>query len=175
MKVVIMIKIPLIASLVYNFNNNCLHKYLGDFIVKYYKKNDPAQQSLWNSDVSRLTYIIKELLVSKESIWNHDYKGVQTKNYIVNPLLKHIRTCIDEYWITNIDYIQSGDIEAVKNMQSTYITMHKIRKEIDNGSLSDNIIKYIAPQFYMGKRETNSNNSNIYFIDHDDEVRFKQI
>src|SRR5438876_510739 len=59
----------------YQFNNNSLDKFFGDFIIKHYKKDDPAKQSIWNSDLSRLNYVVKELLANNNSSWNSDPKG----------------------------------------------------------------------------------------------------
>src|SRR5207249_8087833 len=86
-----------IETLIYNFNHNKLDKYLGDMIIKFYKKEDPSQQSLWNSDTSRLTYIIKELLNNNNSDWLVDKKGIKTCNYIIDPLLQYIDVIIKKY------------------------------------------------------------------------------
>jgi hypothetical protein len=141
-----------IDTIVYNYNHSCLHKYFGDFIIKYYKKDDPSKQSMWSSDTARLTYIIKELLSNKGSIWNHDYKGVKTKNYIITPLLEYIKEYIDEYWIKNIDMFKSSDLEQLNKFNKIYQTIYKIRKDIENEVLSNDIVRYIAPHFYMSKK-----------------------
>lgn len=140
-----------ISTLSFNYNNDCLHKYLGDFVIKYYKKNDPKQQSVWSSDVSRLTYVIKELLDNHQTIWNHDYKGVKTKNCIINPLLRYIKKIIDEYWISHVDNFRNVDIEYLNKLFIIFKSMHEIKKEISNGKLSNAIIRYITPHFYMNK------------------------
>ncbi|QKF93991.1 zinc finger C2H2-type protein [Fadolivirus algeromassiliense] len=155
-----------IETLAYNYNNNTLHKYLGDFIVGYYSKENPSEQSLWNSDVSRLTYIIKELLANNQSNWNHDFKGVKVKSYVINPLLKYIRKCINDYLMTHIDRIKSGDIEAIR-LQEIYIAIHRIKLIIDNSMLADDIVRYIAPKFYMDKRDLISDQNNDLFIDNE--------
>lgn len=144
----------LMLILIYNYNNNTLHKFLGDFIVKNYKKEDPAQQSIWNSDVSRLTYIIKELLSNNiESRWSADYKGTKTKNYIITPLLKYIRRCIDEFWIKSVNMFKELDIRSLENLQKNLVTLQKIKKDIDDNILTNNIVKLIAPEFYMNKED----------------------
>lgn len=146
----------LISLLVYSYNNDTLQNFLGDFIIKNYKKENPSQQAIWNSDVSRLTYVIKELLSSNtESQWHADYKGVKTKNYIITPLLKHIRQCIDEYWIKSIDSFKTLDIRSLEHLQHELVVLQRIKKDIDNNVLSCNIIKYIAPEFYMNKFDNN--------------------
>ncbi|QKF94486.1 hypothetical protein QKU48_gp1028 [Fadolivirus algeromassiliense] len=151
-----------VETLVHYYNNQILHKYLGDFIVLYYVKANPSEQSIWNSDVSRLTYLIKELLSNNDSIWNHDPKGYKTKNYIVNPLLKYVKNCLNKYWMDNIDSFKIVDFQSLIPLQEKFIIVHKIKKDIDNGILADEIVKYIAPKFYMNKINTDSDT----FVDH---------
>lgn len=144
-----------IGTLVYNYNNNILHKYIGDFLIEHYTKDDPSEQSIWNSDTSRLTYIVKELMSDKKSCWNHDYKGVKTTTRIVSPLLKYIKKTLNDYWMNNIDKFRSMDIKALETMQAKFITIHKIKKDIDDGVLASAVIKYMAPYFYMHRDTEN--------------------
>jgi len=140
-----------ISILSFNHNNGCLHKYLGDFVIKYYKKDDPKLQSVWSSDVSRLTYVIKELLDNHQSIWNHDYKGVKTKNCIINPLLRYVKKLINEYWVLHVDNFRNVDTDYLNKLFIIFKSIHEIKKEISNGKLSNAIIRYITPHFYMNK------------------------
>lgn len=48
-------------DLIFYYKKNKLDKYLGDFIVKHYKKDNPELQAMWNSDTERLNYFIREL------------------------------------------------------------------------------------------------------------------
>ena len=160
-----------ISTLVYNYNKNILHKYLGDFVIGYYKKDDPMEQSIWNSDVARLTYIVKELLANKESMWNQDCKGAKTKNCIINPLLKYVKEVIDEYWAENIKNIKNPkkmDTEHLVQVQNKLVALKKIKGEIDNGLLAENIVRYIAPEFYMNTTQHKAL-KNACFIDQDDD------
>lgn len=36
-------------------------------------------------------------------------------------------------------------------LQEKFISIHKIKKDIDNGIIADEIVKYIAPKFYFSK------------------------
>ncbi|QKF94860.1 zinc finger C2H2-type protein [Fadolivirus algeromassiliense] len=157
----------LIDSLIYNYQNEILHKYLGKFIISYYKKDDPSEQSLWASDVSRLTYVIKELLESNKSIWSHDFKGVKVKICIVNPLLRYIRKCIDDYWISNVDNMKSLDTKELVKLQEKFIALQKIKQDIGNELIANNIVRYIAPHFYMKKNDPEYVETNEMFIDMD--------
>ena len=140
-----------IDTLTYEYSNNCLNKYLGDFIITCYKKENPSEQSMWTSDTSRLTYIIKELLANNNSIWNHDYKGIKTKEYIITPLLKYIRSYIDEYWVKQLDNYKDMNLDRINKIHNTYQVLYKIKKEIENDVIGYEIVKYMAPHFYMDK------------------------
>jgi hypothetical protein len=158
----------LMDTLVYNYNNNNLHKYLGHFIISYYKKDDPSEQSLWSSDTSRLTYIISELLSNKKSVWNHDYRGTKVKEYIIAPLLEYIRSYIDSFF-SNIE-IKKPNLQDFHKLESEFNyrkSVAEIAKSIDNNILIDDILKYISPYFCID-RETLENThikQITYFID----------
>jgi hypothetical protein len=65
-----------------------LNRYLGKLLLKNYKKSDPKQQSLWNSDTGRLSYVVRTLAGDKPT-WIADKKAIQLKDNI-NPLLFHL-------------------------------------------------------------------------------------
>ena len=157
----------LVQSMVSNYNNGTLHKYLGNFLIKYYKKEDPSQQSMWNSDVARLTYMIKELINNNNSIWNNDYKGIKTKDCIVTPFLKYIKKCINEYCGNNIEEYRSIDTDTLIRIQTILIVIQKIKVKINNGELAEDIVRYIAPYFYLDR--TNSNNNLVEYIECDED------
>ena len=46
-------------TIIYSYNNKCLHKLIGDHIIKHYKKDDLELQSFYATDVSRRKYLIK--------------------------------------------------------------------------------------------------------------------
>ncbi len=141
----------LIDTLLYYHRHKSLYKHLGDFIVGYYKKDDPALQSVWTSDVARLTYVIKELLAEKQSIWNHDPKGVKTKKYIITPMLEYIRNYINDYWNKNLNCDKKGkvDVDALVKRQEIYNSIYEIRMNIDTGVLGDEILRYIAADLHI--------------------------
>lgn len=158
----------LIDAIVYNYNNSCLNKYLGDFIICSYKKSNPLDQSIWSSDTSRLTYIIKELLANNESIWNHDYKGLKIKTYIIDPLLQYIKKHINDYWMKNLDHFKTANVEQLNKFNNMYDSIYKIKKLINGDILGNDIVKYIAPHFCINR--DNKNNDYVsdyitYFID----------
>lgn len=141
-----------IDTLLYKSKHCGLNSYLGDFIVSRYKKDDPAQQSMWTSDVARLTYVVKELLGKDESIWNHDYKGVKIKNRVIVPLLDFVKESIIEYCVIDSQLTKPVNISITENI-GRHNKLLIIRQTIDSGTLANEIVRYIAPYFCI---DTNS-------------------
>lgn len=63
--------------LVHYYNKKILDQYLGNLILKEYRKQNPSEQQIWTGDVSRLSFIIKSIVNQDEKIWLHDKKGCQ--------------------------------------------------------------------------------------------------
>jgi hypothetical protein len=143
---------PLMEVLIFHNQQRKLPHYLGKFIISHHKKDDPSVQSIWTTDTSRLTYVIKELLDSKGSCWNSDKKGVKTKQFIVKPLLDHISQHIKQY-------IKESNEKAQRciniDEQLTYFKKMELSAEIqtiiENGTLADDIIRFVAPHLYINK------------------------
>ena len=141
-----------VENLIYEHNNNKLHIYISDFIIKTYKKGDPAKQSLWNSDTSRLTYLIREIITNNKVDWKVDKKGIKTTKFIIEPILKYIddqiRNYVESY---EIDHKVSAK-EAERQMMKLKSGM-EIIKNIETKVLSEEILKYITPYFYLIKND----------------------
>lgn len=123
-----------------------LVNFIGDYIIRYYKKEEPKNQSLWSTDISRLTYIISESCKKKGHIWSYDKKGSKTKKIIIEPALDFIREnlvkfCQDNGWNT--------ETHILKQMIAANGTIVLI----DSGELANDIAKYIAPEFAVKQIE----------------------
>ena len=121
-----------------------LDRFIGDFIVKTYKKDDPEEQSMWSSDIARLTYIINESCKNGKTNWSYDKGGVRLKECIVEPILQYIRKELFNYYQKNMMCTETYQLKR-------QLAINNIIKIIDDDSLGNNIIKYIAPKFSIGK------------------------
>ena len=145
----------LIEEFIYNKRHKILDKYIGDVLIKIYKKDNPAEQSIWNSDTQRLNYIIRKLIDTDPS-WVIDKKGIRVDKSIIKPPLKNIKNIINKYIIENSTpektqfYVENDSYNRIAK-QLEILTSIVI--EIDDGSLGDNIIKYIAPHFYLNIKD----------------------
>ncbi|ARF12633.1 zinc finger protein [Klosneuvirus KNV1] len=58
----------LLETVFIEHQNGNLHEYIGNIIVDAYKKDNPDEQSLWSSDTTRLTYVIRDILHKKNRL-----------------------------------------------------------------------------------------------------------
>lgn len=146
----------LIEKLVHYQEEKLLDQFLGDFIIISYKKKNPKEQSLWTSDSTRLTYIIKELIENEneDEIWNKDPKAKRTSTYIIDPMLEYIRNNINIYFRINNKYLKSLDFKQSQNYREIYRVLGEIKMDIANGIIKKQIIRYITPYFQLNNTTT---------------------
>ena len=82
-----------IAIMYYQSSEHKYHAFIGDILIKNYKKNCPSQQAVWNSDPSRDNYIVREK-TSHSDTWVIDKSGCRTVLANDSPI---IRTFIEGY------------------------------------------------------------------------------
>jgi hypothetical protein len=131
----------LTAFLCDHYNDKTLVKYLGCKLLEYYKKSNPADQSLWTSDCSRLNYIIRSVTENKPE-WVIDKKGIQIKTLVVTPLLEHIQSELTQFL---------GD-PTNKDYGARFSTCVCIICDIRNNVISDDLIRYLSPYFHFSQK-----------------------
>lgn len=151
----------LIKSMTFYYNKNRLDKYIGDFIIKHYKKQEPEQQSLWSSDTDRLNYFICEFLKqdkkNDKKQWILDKKGIKMSRYVIKPLLDYIYGINSVYINDKNKEIGNFGIEQFNKTEKILKELHtlaSINADIKNSKLSNEINKYIAPHFYFDKTQS---------------------
>lgn len=141
-------KVKLIKEIISRFKHRILHKFLGDFIVSVYKKDDIQSQSIFSTDTARMNYMIKELLFDKKSNWVLDKRGVKTSEYIISPVIKHVRELV----CSHFESLTPTEIKDIKKMEEiVYIKrdLIEILNDIDDGKLCEKINRYISPLLKM--------------------------
>jgi hypothetical protein len=139
----------LVEDVISAHKHKTLDKYLGDSITTLYKKENPKDQSVWSTDTSRLTYLIKELMVNNSSNWVIDKRGAKTKEYLIDPLLKHIKVLV-------IDYQETMSIgKTMCEMEYHAETNKQIIKlivDIDDEVVGNNLLKYISSHLFFNDK-----------------------
>lgn len=134
----------LVDLLVYSFNNKTLHSFVGDYIVSKYKKDNPHEQSIWSTDTERYNYF-RRLLSDGKPQWIADKAGFKTREEIVGPLLNYLKDILHE--------ALAGILP--EQYEKEYLRMGKISKiiqEINNKSLEQSVIKYIANPLHANRQ-----------------------
>ncbi|QKF93521.1 zinc finger protein C2H2-type protein [Fadolivirus algeromassiliense] len=139
-----------VDRLIYEYRHNTLIAYIGDMILKDYKKEDPKQQAIWNSDTARLTYIIRELY-NKNADWRVDKKGIKTTQCIIKPVLDYITEkvydYIDKIEIATKDNSTKNAVEIMMNLKHA----NEIIQMIDDKIMEEEVLKYMAPHLFLVK------------------------
>jgi hypothetical protein len=141
-----------VNNTIFNYRTNRLSKTIGDFLIKMYKKDNPEQQSIWVSDVSRLTFIASVNINGNKIEWHLDKKGIKTIEYIINPLIRYMETIIREY-LDNPQLSHNNKKSKnykVEDSEKVY-NIKTILEDIDKEVLNNQVLKYIAPYFSILK------------------------
>lgn len=143
---------------IYHRKRKKLVRFIAKYIILEYKKENPFEQSIWNSDTSRLSYIIREMINNKPE-WRLDKGGLKIDSYIVQPVTKYIKKEVEARIVEIRDYAEDNvndltddqfDFELEKIKYAKYAII-----DIDSGDLTDGVIKYLSNHFYLDRNKPN--------------------
>ena len=140
-----------VKKLIQEYRHDKLVSYIGDLILKHYKKEDPTQQAVWNSDTARLTYIIRVMMNNQNGDWRVDKKGLNTSKYTIEPVLDYIEECLSEYLKTAKVGRRHDPTNKIMNIMNNFTDASKILQLIEDKILEEEILKYMAPHLYLVK------------------------
>ncbi|AYV80882.1 MAG: zinc finger protein [Harvfovirus sp.] len=134
----------IIENAIFALRHKKLHVYVGDVLIKVYKKDDLNMQSLWSSDTNRLAYLMRTKR-NEEIDWIKDDRGIKTGALLITPALNYIRSAA-------VNYLPklAKEMTFENNMEKLdqQLLCVNLIKEIDN-TLTSQILKYIAPSFKL--------------------------
>jgi len=135
---------------VHNYKHKTLHKFLGDMIIDKYKTDEPDDQSVWMSDMARLSFIIRELKDGNPE-WVKDKSGIKLTKLIISPMMNKVK----EMLLNNIADLdsknndpQTDEADAKENVQTMEKT-NEIIRDINMNKFDGIILKHIAPEFNL--------------------------
>lgn len=139
--------------MVYYYDKNLFHKFVGEIIKDEYKQENPEEQQFWTTDVSRLSFVVRRVMQENESKWIKEPEGKMVKKYIVSPILIEVKKMVDEYHTYCKEKIRINKntlklLEMEKLLDSS-ITCDKISSDIGNQLFDDPVLRYIAPHFKL--------------------------
>ena len=128
--------------LVRQHRTNIFVKRISNSILKLLNHKNPDKQPIWNTDCSRNHYVVKT-----NSNWNEDKAGIKFTEYVIKPILNHIRVLINDYRVNKIeklsfDNFTDDDRAEYYKVISTTLTLEG---ELLNETLVPQFLRELSP------------------------------
>ena len=185
----------LYTHLLHHNEEKTLDQYIGEIILTHIKKKDPDEQSVWNSDVSRLTFLIREI-VDESPTWLRDPKGAAFNAKIIVPIINAIKTYLEKcLHSTNPDKVnldtESEDVSEDEsegdsdNESEKSVTEHdKMRRSgrildtietLKSKAYRKSLSEYVASHIPLHKLDKLKKKTKYYSSDSDTDQKPKKI
>lgn len=140
--------------LMWHNGEGTLHQYIGDIVLKYIKKENPDDQSVWSSDVSRLTYLIMDL-VDGEQEWKRDPDGALFTEYVITPIVNHLKDYLNGFLepkeLKKVVDSDSSDVEKRDKIMSYSGNIIGTMRTIKSKKFRKNLLLYIGSRVPLQK------------------------
>ena len=140
------------------YEHNKLHEWIGNIILDTQTDTDNLEkQAMWVTDSARYSYIVRQCVegISKNE-WFTDKSGVKVKELIIDPVTKTIDNMMNKHL-----QVLSGNVMELYNAteEERNIVTEKqmltcaIKKDIKDGTLSNDILKCITPKLNYDQKK----------------------
>jgi hypothetical protein len=136
------------------YENKVLNEFFGEFIVNYFNTEEMKDRKFWTSDVSRLSFIIMQVVNREgEREWNHDKTGKKFIDLVIDPMFDEVVKLLDEFVNNKQKWIDEnfGKIYIAPSKMTYLMTVQQLAKElqldIKYHKFTKDILKYVAPHF----------------------------
>ena len=136
------------------FSDNELHKLLGNVIIAQYKKDNAMLQKIWSTDVSRLNYVVRDL-VKNDELWKSDKGGVRVKEIVIIPLLSYINNILLHFKIHLSKQEVTEYVVNTKRSLNDLIKHIGLTKGSKESQMAEDINKYIAKYVHLDESRIN--------------------
>jgi len=135
--------------IVYSIKYKKLATTLGNLILNEFLTPDNSKkQRIWTSDISRLIYLIFQI-VGKKGSWVRDKRGVMFIKLIITPIINKLKELMKKYIKYNLDQFDNNDLDNPKNaflLEYSDFAKHFEVPEFCN-KLMNEMIKHMASKF----------------------------
>jgi len=136
--------------IIYYHSKYLLDQFIGDMILKEFKKSNPKFQQVWLSDLPRLSFLVRTAISKDESIWHSDKKGIILTKNIITPILDEIFILLKAYLQTCAYNMENTDsLQQKEKLYEKIEKIIKITKDINLKILHHKILIFIAPYFQL--------------------------
>jgi len=140
--------------------NGSLYKFIGNFIIKKFKKNDIMDQSLFSTDSSRSNFIYSALDKDNNVVWKKDPKGLKVGSITLDSVLIYIQDIIGKEQLKIVKSLGKLNEYEVLKLSDIISTCNKIDRRIrHNNELKNKIVAYLSANFGFDERDLLLNNA----------------
>ena len=136
--------------LVREYRTHIFVKKISNSILNLINHKNPEKQPIWNTDCSRNHYVVKT-----PSAWNEDKAGIKFTEYIIKPILTHIRQLIHDYRVNKLEKTCFDNFTEL-DMDEYYLRLSstlELEKELLNGTLVPQFLKELSPHLRYIQKE----------------------
>lgn len=120
-----------------HYKENVLEKYVSDKIIASYKKNDPQEQSLWNTDAIRFTYILRVQEADGDNYWKSDPQAIEFKKTIIERAVQYITKTSSMYRAYHIQKYVCNKTKFIYDKESDGYS------EVELKNIANKYIKFV--------------------------------
>lgn len=135
--------------IIFNYEKRIFDQFIGDIIIKEYKKDDPQDQQIWASDMARLSFIVRRILDKNDDIWIKDKKGTSLIKMVITPILEETKKIMTEYMPICCSIIEKANARRAEKITEKMFNMGKIIYDINTKEVHPKVLKYISPHFKL--------------------------
>lgn len=117
-------------------------KRISNTILNLIHHKNPEKQPIWNTDCSRNHYVVKT-----PSSWNEDKAGIKFTEYVIKPILNHIRELIHDYRINKLEKMSFKNFTEL-DRDEYYLRISStldLEGDLLNESLIPQFLKELSP------------------------------
>lgn len=143
----------MVNMVAYKKKKNIFDEYVVEILIEYYKKEEPSKQSIWNTDINRLSYTVKDADKNKNniSVWMKDKKGILLTEYAINPILEHIKKKLSENSKAILE--RHNENKFKQNDAEILELSYNLANDIETGEATKNILKCLASHFFLKNKD----------------------
>lgn len=143
-------KHPFVDHITFYHRTHVLEEFLGELILKEFKKSDHKKQQIWISDIPRLSFFVRCVVSKNENGWQPDKKGITFTKNVITPILNELFDILKAYIDNSKDLIR--DVEFPYEKEEIYRKSEEATEIIGNINLKKlhhKILLFVAPYFQL--------------------------
>ena len=134
----------LVDKFIHHEINDMGPNFIADMICKYFKTPNKLDQSMHNTDVQRMTFILY-----LKKMWSWDKKGNIVKSEIIIPFLKQMINPLHKYMEKCTKQIKSTKNSDYQTLLEYSLAASKVVTAIENELYSNKVLANLASKFYL--------------------------